>query len=326
VIAGTPTGVRVTGAAAQSQAAYSATAELASEMSGEMVLQRAGYACIDHLARNQSAARAGEAEGIHQMRVAIRRWRAALSAMAPVMPEAPRRKASNELKWIADALSEARNLDVFVSAVMAPAGDALPWSSELERLATAIKRCQQTAHAAARTAISSARYGNSVRALADWLDGCGWRAGGDAVALNRPIGELAPVLLGRRYRQARKRGASFAKQSEEERHRLRITLKKLRYTTELLGDLYEPETTKAFIQRFKQLQDDLGDINDVSVARDIITSLADPGASNTGIDQAGRRIIAWHKRRLAGNEPALRRRLRDLLKTEPFWMRSPALG
>ena len=142
----------------------------------------------------------------------------------------------------------------------------------------AIERRRQTAHAAARTAISSARYGASVRALANWLDGCEWRAGGDAEALRRPIGELAPILLSRRHRQAKKHGASFAKQSEEERHRLRITLKKLRYTAELVGDLYEPATTKEFIRHLKQLQDDLGDINDVSVARDIVASLADPHA------------------------------------------------
>ena len=110
-------------------------------------------------------------------------------------------------------------------------------------------------------------------------------------------------------------------QSEEERHRLRITLKKLRYTAELLGNLYEPATTMEFIRLLKQLQDDLGDINDVWVARDIVASLADLHAPNTGIDHAGRRIIAWHKRRLAGNEPMLRRRLRRLLKTEQFWIR-----
>ena len=97
------------------------------------------------LARNELAARAGEAEGIHQMRVAVRRWRATLSAMAPLMLDAPRRKASNELKWIADALGEARNLDVFSSALLATARAALPMASELERLAMAIERRRQTA-------------------------------------------------------------------------------------------------------------------------------------------------------------------------------------
>jgi CHAD domain-containing protein len=269
--------------------------------------------------RNKPAALAGDAEGIHQMRVAVRRWRATLSAMAPFLPPGPRRSASNQLRWVADALGEARNLDVFASAVLAPARAALPAASEFERLAIAIDRRRWTAHAEARAAIKSARYGASVRALADWLEGCKWRAGDDAEALRRPIGELAPILLTRRYRQAKKLGKSFAKQSEEERHQLRIALKKLRYTAELLSDLYQPATTAAFIRRLKQLQDDLGDLNDVRVARDIVASLANPNAPKTGIPHAGRRIIAWHRRRLAGNEPQLRRRRRRLLKTKPFW-------
>ena len=225
------------------------------------------------------------------------------------------------MRWVADALSEARNLDVFASALLAPARTALPWSSELERLAMAIDRRRQTAHAAARTTINSARYGGSVQALANWLDGREWRAGGDAEALRRPIGELAPILLSRRHRQAKKRGKLFDEQSEEERHRLRIALKKLRYIAELLGSLYEPSTTMGFIRLLKELQDDLGDLNDVRVARDIVASLADPNAPNTGIDHAGRRIIAWHTRRLARNEPKLRRRLGKLRETEPFWIR-----
>ena len=77
------------------------------------MLQRAGYACLDQLGPNEQAARMGDAEGIHKMRVAARRWRATLSALAPFI--------SNELRGVADALSEARNLDVFASAVLAPA-------------------------------------------------------------------------------------------------------------------------------------------------------------------------------------------------------------
>ena len=55
------------------------------------------------------------------MRVAVRRWRVTLPALAPFMPEGSRRSAANELRWVADALSEARNLDVFASAGLAPA-------------------------------------------------------------------------------------------------------------------------------------------------------------------------------------------------------------
>jgi CHAD domain-containing protein len=50
------------------------------------VLQRAGYACLDQLGRNEQAAGTRDAEGIHQMWVSVRCWRATLSALAPFMP------------------------------------------------------------------------------------------------------------------------------------------------------------------------------------------------------------------------------------------------
>jgi CHAD domain-containing protein len=100
---------------------------------------------------------------------------------------------------------------------------------------------------------------------------------------------------------------------------LRIALKKLRYSAELLSGLYEPAETRQFVQRLKRLQDDLGDINDVRVARDIVGTLARPGSRKTGIGHAGRRLIAWHERRLAKSEPQLRQHLDELITAEPFW-------
>jgi CHAD domain-containing protein len=301
------------------QAVHPAPLELGVELSGEIVLQRAGHACLYHLMCNEQAGRAGDAEGIHQMRVAVRRLRGILSAFTPLLPPGPRRWASNELRWFAGALGEARNLDVFAAALLGPARAALPAASEFGRLAMTIERRRRVAHTAARRAIASARFGASVRALTKWFERCGWRVDGDGQELQRPIGELAPILLDRVRRQARKRGKGFAGQSEEQRHRLRIAMKKLRYACELLAVLYDPVESKRFIQRLKRLQDDLGDINDVHVGREIVVGLAEPGAPETGIALAGRRMFAWHARRLADNEPRLRRRLQQLLETKPFW-------
>lgn len=46
-------------------------------MTVENVLQRIGRRCLAHLLRNEPAALADQPEGIHQMRVAIRRLRSA---------------------------------------------------------------------------------------------------------------------------------------------------------------------------------------------------------------------------------------------------------
>jgi len=300
------------------KAVHAAPVELHAGLSAEAVLRRIGRACLDHLLRNEDAALAGDPEGIHQMRVAVRRLRAILSAFAPLLPRDQRRWASGELRWLADALGDARNLDVFATALLQPARAALPIASEFARLAQATQRQRRAAHEAVVKAISSTRYTEALLALMRWLDGDEWHAAG-AESLEQPIEAVAPALLDRCRAQAEKRAKGFAGQSAKKRHRLRITLKKLRYAAELLGGLYDAAETRQFIQRLKRLQDDLGDANDVRVGHDIVASLAPPGKRSTGIAHAGRRMLAWHKQRIAKNEPNLRRHLSELLAAEPFW-------
>ena len=134
------------------------------------------------------------------------------------------------------------------------------------------------------------------------------------------IALTTPACAIRRCRaQAEKRAKHFADQTATKRHKLRIALKKLRYTAELFAGLYETGATKLFIQRLKRLQDDLGDANDVRVARDIVDSLTPSGRRATGIAHAGRRMLAWHKERIAKNEANLRQHLDELLAAPAFW-------
>ena len=292
--------------------------ELQAGVSGAIVLRRIGRACIDQLLGNEDATLAGDVEGIHQMRVAVRRLRAILSACAPLLPDDQRRWASDELRWFADVLGESRNLDVFAEELLPPARAALPIASEFERLSLATERRRRIAHAGVIKAISSVHFTETLLALLRWLDGDDWCSEGGE-ALRQPVENLAPFLLDRCRAQAEKRAKHFADQTATKRHKLRIALKKLRYTAELFAGLYETGATKLFIQRLKRLQDDLGDANDVRVARDIVDSLTPSGRRATGIAHAGRRMLAWHKERIAKNEANLRQHLDELLAAPAFW-------
>ncbi|HXC26991.1 MAG TPA: CYTH and CHAD domain-containing protein [Stellaceae bacterium] len=303
------------------RAVHAEPVDLHPGLSGEAVLRRVGRASLDHLLRNEDAALSGDGEGIHQMRVAVRRLRAILSAFAPMLPDEQRRWVSQELRWFGDALGDARNLDVFAGDLLAPARAALPIASEFERLAQATERQRRAAHAAVIKAISSTHYTEALLALLRWLDGGDWHLAA-AASLHQPIEVLAPVLLDRCRAKAEKRAKDFSRQSAKKRHRLRIALKKLRYAAELFAPLYGAPEAKQFIQLLKRLQDDLGDANDVRVGREIVKGLTPHGHRSTGIAHAGKRLIAWHKRRIATNEPQLRRHLDELLAAEPFWQTS----
>lgn len=291
---------------------------LSAGLTAEAVLRRAGRAGLEHLLANEDAVLAGNAEGIHQMRVAIRRLRAVLSTFAPLLPPEQRRWASRELRWFADILGEPRNLDVFADELLRPARAALPDASEFERLALAAERRRRAAQASVVKAISSRHYTETLLALMRWFDGYEWCLA-ESTALQEPVEVIAPVLLDRCRRRTEKRAGNFAGQSAKKRHRLRIALKKLRYTAELFASLYDAAATKQFIHRLKRLQDDLGAANDVRVARDIIAGLAPADKRSTGIAHAGKRMLTWHERRIGKNEPDLRRHLDDLLAAEPFW-------
>src|SRR5258707_5628454 len=81
-------GYRLLGAAGRPQAVHVGPVALDPAMAVEAALQRFGRQCLTHLLRNEPVMLAGEPEGIHQMRVAVRRLRSVLSALKPMLPVA----------------------------------------------------------------------------------------------------------------------------------------------------------------------------------------------------------------------------------------------
>jgi CHAD domain-containing protein len=61
--------------------------------------------------------------GVHDMRVATRRLRAALEVFAPAFPRKRHRKALKKVKALADALGERRDADVEIELLEGLAGD-----------------------------------------------------------------------------------------------------------------------------------------------------------------------------------------------------------
>jgi triphosphatase len=278
-------------------------------------LQRIGRACLSQILRNEAAVIAGRVEGIHHMRVAARRLRAVLSAFRALLPKAQRAWARDELRRLADALSELRNLDVFAVGLIASARRAVP---EAKRLEASIRRHRRAAHAEARRLIGSPQFTALMLELMRWFDGCGWR-GGKGEALQDPICDVAPAMLDRRLRAVMKAAEDFAEQTPIERHQLRIAVKKLRYTAELLGGLYDAAAVRAFTEPLRRLQDDLGDANDVHVGVRIVASLAAYGKAGGRIAEAGQKLLEWHRHKLAKREGKTPKHLDRLVVADPFW-------
>lgn len=300
-------------------AVHAGEVRLEPSLSGDVALRRIGIACLDQLRRNEPAVLAGDSEGIHQMRVAVRRLRAILSAFGKLLPAGPRREASAELRWLANALGRARNLDVFAQTLLPPVRRALTRAEGIAVLGSAVEGLRLAAYAKARQAVLSPRYTGLLLRLLRWFDSCGWQEGAGAPALRQSIERIAREVLDRRRRVARRRSRGFVKQSAVQRHRLRIALKKLRYAAELLAALYDSGEVEGFIRRLKRLQDDLGDANDLRVGRDIVAELVRARRRPGAIAAAGDAVLEWHERRLAKNAPQVHQHLDRLLAGTPFW-------
>jgi CHAD domain-containing protein len=255
------------------------------------------------------------------MRVSARRLRSLLAAVKPMLSAEHYRWANDELKWLLASLGEARNWHVLAENLVKPVQTTLPLPQDLAPLSCEVERAQSAAGERAKEAIRSARYTDSLLKLLRWFEGRGWRdqpVSQQSARLMAPIADVAPILVGRRYRQAMKRSRHFAKLDLGRRHKLRIALKKLRYMSECLGPLFDRGAVKAFLRRLKPLQDSLGWANDVRAAHELMARLGEGGSGAASARAAGL-VLGWHDRGLAEREPGLRKQVRRFRKAAPFW-------
>jgi triphosphatase len=288
----------------------------------DAVLQEVGRRCIVDVVRNVPAAVAGTPEAIHQMRVALRRLRSALAAVKPMLSAEHYAWATESLKSLAASLGAPRDWDVFADELLHPVTAAMvEEEGTLQGLARLVQRRRRRAYQEVRQAIASAETTAVILRLSRWFEARAWRdqpVSEHSAQLVQPIRELAPTLLARRFRQVRKRSKRFRALTPPERHRLRIACKKLRYTVDLLGCLFDEKEVDAYLRALKSLQDDLGYANDVRTAHAILQRL-DEDAEGTSIGRSGGLVLGWHERGIVDGEKKLRKRVARFRDKRPFW-------
>ncbi|HZB91471.1 MAG TPA: CHAD domain-containing protein [Stellaceae bacterium] len=274
---------------------------------------------LHHMIANDRAARRGEVEGVHQMRVALRRLRAMFKLFKAVISEDQRAHAVGEMKWISGTLGTTRNWDVFGEYV-AEVAAAFPGDAALQALIAAAAERQKRGHAAVQEAIASARYTDFVLQMLGELahQRRAARPASTSLLLAAPIRQLASTLLDRRYRKARKLAKKFASLDAAQRHRFRIALKELRYAVDALSGLYERKAAKRQLVRLAALQDDLGLLNDVVTMERLLTEL-ETAPEGEPLKQGAALVRGWFGRAAAEHEAKLDKRVARFLKAKPFW-------
>jgi inorganic triphosphatase YgiF len=297
------------------RAVHAAPLKLSPEATAAEATRAIFRRCLDHLTANQALALdAADAGSVHQMRVALRRMRSALGLLRALLPEEERKSLAGEAKWLAAVLGAARDQDVFLSETLAPVRAAFPDDAALAALGAAAEASRAEAQAALRQALESPRYTRFVLRLGIFIES--GVLGGDESAR-----AVAARLLDKRARQAKRLGKGFKKLDLERRHELRIALKKLRYAAEFFRSLFPMATSRRYLKRLTALQTGLGRANDLETARRVLDGLvaAAPPKQRLARAAASGRVIGWHARALAEDEPRLVAEWRGFAAAKPFW-------
>lgn len=278
--------------------------------------------CLSHALDNEGAVRrARNPEGVHQMRVALRRLRSAITAFGPHFDGPAMRHVRDEAKWLAGELGSARDLDVFSGETLTALKAARPGDARLAALEKAVAAARGAAWDQAAGALESQRGRLFMIDLAAAITGRAWEASDPKGARMRekPLKDLAARVLTRRFVKAAKLGGRIEALTPEERHALRIELKKLRYAGEFFQSLFPKKRARPYLKRLSELQDVFGALNDAAVAGALVDSLPRDGANDILLAAAGGLVTGWHMARAEAIWPEAKARWKALSKTPAFW-------
>ena len=137
----------------------------------------------------------------------------------------------------------------------------------------------------------------------------------------RRLPKTARRILDRQARRVKKRAAAARSKDEGDLHRLRIALKKLRYTAEFFAPLYPRRDVKRYLKKLRALLNHLGALNDAANVRGTVTALLrDESEAGAALGFAAGSMVGWHS---AGTPRTARRalkRYRSFRKLTLFWL------
>ena len=277
--------------------------------------QRMMGAALDGLISNQAPAASGDAEGVHQMRVAMRRLRAILVLFKPELEPHATARFTQELRRLSQVLGEARDWDVFCTETLPAALEGAERESWRQLLGDAAAAERGAAHGRVREEFARPALTGLILALAAWAENASDALSGPAMRQRLP--DLVPELLDRVARKLLRRGRHVARLHGPELHAVRKSLKKLRYGVDYAAALYDEEQVKPYLKRCKALQKLLGQVNDAAVAVALADRLGQDG--HLHLVPAIGALAHWSEQRHAKALRDLPDAWSDFRKAPAFW-------
>jgi CHAD domain-containing protein len=273
--------------------------------------------CLAHIAANAATLRPKDSnerrsvEGLHQLRVAFRRLEVALGAFGREFKQDWLEELRGRAKILSGRLAPARDLDVFTGKLLADrteiGGDAM----------TALRARAENARDAAWDGVLACITSTDFELFTD--DVAALAQSQIPLTRERRLGKTARRMLERQVKRVNKRGKIARSREEADLHRLRIALKKLRYTAEFFAPLYPRKDVKKYLKKLRGLQNQLGDLNDIANVRGVVGSLMRDDASEPAACFAAGAVTGWYGARTPRVIKQAVKRYRKFRRVAPFW-------
>ncbi len=190
-------------------------------------------ACVAHvLASADYAYKSNDPEGVHELRVSIRRMRAAFAIFRGAMPQSYRFRIRDELRVLQRKLGMTREWDVLVEETIASMPRRLRKQRSSEHLVQTAQTRRVEGYERAHAALRNPHYTDLLLRLASWIEsqfGFGapptrerkWKPN----VLAGPAPRFASEVMRAYHGKVQKLGKKIRKLDTAELHRLRIRIK-----------------------------------------------------------------------------------------------------
>jgi triphosphatase len=248
-----------------------------------------------------SAVAAGghDAPALHQLRVGLRRLRTALRLFGDASPAVDAAWAPS-LAAVFDALGAARDRDALAESF----GPAL----QAAGAPLALLPPAPDSGDGPMQVLRQAEVGRLWLALAAF-------AGGAPAGHDPPLAGRLPALLARLHRQLSRDARRFADADDEQRHRTRRRVKRLRYAIDFVAALHPGKAVRRYLKRLQAAQEALGRYNDLCVAQQAFRAQADT-------DPRAWFAAGWLQARRDAQVAQAAVALRRLARARVFWPRA----
>ena len=268
-------------------------------------------AALEHAGANVAGVAQGhDTEYLHQMRVGLRRLRSALIAFRALVPKKAAKPLVERLRVLMPELGTARDWDVFCDGLMEIGTHEPQNAPVLAALLTRARAKRAAARRRARNVAESPKMQSFLLRALRWVNDGPWQRGRGAEI---PLSLFASQALERLYRKSLKQAQHIDWVDAESRHRLRIRVKRLRYACDFFAACFPGAAAQPYLKRLAALQDILGALNDVAVARRLSGELGQEVAAAAAYV---RRTLAARERMLVSSLDAA---WVAFEKRRPFW-------